>query len=60
MVRRPRRPGAVLGAGLPRPLDRTGMILGFRNECAIRPELVELPDTEPQQGIAATVEEYPP
>jgi hypothetical protein len=36
------------------------MILGFRNEFAIRPELVELPDTESQQGIAATVEKYPP
>jgi hypothetical protein len=31
---------------LPCPLDRTGVILGFRNEFAIRPELVELPDTE--------------
>jgi hypothetical protein len=36
------------------------MILGFRNEFVIRPELVELPDTESQQGIAATVEKYPP
>ena len=25
-----------------------------------RPELVKLPDTESQQGIAATVEKYPP
>ena len=36
------------------------MILGFRNEFAIRPELVKLPDTESQQAIAATVEKYPP
>ena len=36
------------------------MILGFRNEFAIRPELVELPDSESRQGIAATVEEYLP
>jgi hypothetical protein len=34
------------------------MILAFRNAFAIRPELVELPDTESQQGIAATVEKY--
>jgi hypothetical protein len=31
------------------------MIWGFRNEFAIRPELVELPDTDSEQGIAATV-----
>jgi hypothetical protein len=28
------------------------MILGFRNESAIHLELVELPDTESQQGIS--------
>jgi hypothetical protein len=38
------------------PLDRTGVILGFRNVFAIRPELAEQSDTESQQGIAATVE----
>ena len=36
------------------------MILGFRNEFAIRRELVELPGTESQQGIAATVWPVPP
>jgi hypothetical protein len=36
------------------------MILGSLDVFAIRPELVELPDTESQQGIGATVERYPP
>jgi hypothetical protein len=36
------------------------MILGLRYEFAIRHELVELPDTESQQRIAATVEKYSP